>query len=74
MVKKTIKTEEPKVEASIVNKFRYFCFGCTGRVLYAPSPFQFTIAVCPKCGKVHDGSNYNPQNWLPMTAEEIASQ
>jgi hypothetical protein len=74
IIKKIEKKEEPRATAPIVNKYRYFCFGCTGRVLYAPAPFQFTSAVCPNCGKVHDGTNYDPNNWLAMSPEEIASQ
>jgi len=76
MAKKVGKiiSEEPKVTEPIVNKYRYFCFACTGRVLYAPAPFRFTFAMCPQCGKSHDGSNYKEENWLSMSVDEIASQ
>lgn len=53
------------------NKFRYYCFGCTGRVIYAPEPYEITYAVCPQCGKVHDSSNYKPENWMVMSQEEV---
>lgn len=68
---------EKPVEApkpNIINKVRYYCQGCTGRVMYAPAPFQFDHAVCPDCGKEHTASNYKAENWLPMSLEEIANQ
>ena len=65
-----IVKDEPQVTDPIVNKVRYYCFACTGRVMYAISPFRFTYAVCPNCGKVHDGTNYKEENWLPMNPGE----
>lgn len=55
----------------IIKRWRYYCLGCTGRVLYAPSPYRFTYAVCPTCGKITDDTNYSDENWLPMSEEEI---
>lgn len=66
IIKKVEKTEEIKATAPIVNKVRYYCYACTGRVMYAPAPFRFTSAVCPQCGRVHDGSNYKEENWLAI--------
>lgn len=59
-------------ESKVIKKFRYFCSGCTGRVVYAPQPFPITYEVCPKCAKVHDSSNYKEENWIAMSQEEIA--
>ena len=68
------QTEQPKgfgITSKVIKRFRYYCQGCTERVLYAPQPFKFTYQVCPNCQKVHDQSNYDDQNWLPMSEEEI---
>ena len=73
MAKKDIE-EKVKHVAGIINRFRYYCFACTGRVMFSPEPFEFTYQVCGTCGKVHDGSNYKEENWLPMSVEEIAGQ
>lgn len=73
MAKKNTE-KEAKPIINEINRFRYFCFACTGRVLFNPEPFKFTYQVCPNCGKVHDGTNYKEENWLPMSEEEIANQ